>query len=309
MDADWIRSGRYPVLSSFGFNDIDFNYNRSWPAWLRFALRLFHARVLKNRAVLPYNIRKTDIQESAFRHCELLGRCCGAKSIRTVEMSTFGHPQDVFEAYGKKYSIHFLGYYQRYCFAHETIGFRGDETIVELGSGAGTQVELLKKVHPGLTVLCLDLPAQICLCETYLREALGREHVIGTEATLGWSDLSRLEKGRVHCFGNWQIPLLKNVQFDLFWNAASFGEMEPTVVRNYLGYILGGARWIYLLQARRGKETRGANRVLNPISFEDYKGLLTGYCLKGDQDAWQAHKRLSASGGYFEAVWAKERGD
>jgi putative sugar O-methyltransferase len=78
----------------------------------------------------------------------------------------------------------FLSFYVRYCFAQNNIHLKGDETIVELGSGSGFQVELLKKVYPNLTVLCFDLPAQLYLCEQYLVNVFGQEEVVSTEKKL-----------------------------------------------------------------------------------------------------------------------------
>jgi putative sugar O-methyltransferase len=54
---------------------------------------------------------------------------------------------------------------------------------------------------------------------------------------LNWSDLSKISSGKIHFFGNWQIPMVESKKHDLFINAASFGEMEPEVVQNYLKYI------------------------------------------------------------------------
>jgi hypothetical protein len=71
------------------------------------------------------------------------------------------------------------------------------------------------------------------------------------------------------------MPLLSDLAFDVFWNAASFGEMEPDVVENYLGYLKGDCGWIYLLQARHSKETGGRTHVREPIEFAD----TTGFCL------------------------------
>ena len=180
---------------------------------------------------------------------------------------------------------------------------KGDETIVELGSGSGTQVEVLKKLYPDLTVLCYDLPVQVFLCENYLSQVFGQSKVTRTVETLQWKDLSQLKKGGINCFGCWQIPLLKDLDFDVFWSAASFGEMEPEITENYLAYITGRVKWIYLLQARYGKETRGRTHVKKPLVFDDYKRILSSHILVDQRDAYQANKRLSQSGGYFEAVW------
>ncbi|MGI9037580.1 MAG: hypothetical protein ACR2GQ_01850 [Gemmatimonadota bacterium] len=53
------------------------------------------------------------------RHCRLLGELANAVPIDAIEMSTFGGPADLFEAGGRHYSMQFLSYYPRYCFAHE----------------------------------------------------------------------------------------------------------------------------------------------------------------------------------------------
>jgi len=155
-------------------------------------------------------------------------------------------------------------------------------------------------------ILCLDLPAQIYLSQVYLSESLGREKIVGTNLTLKWKDLQGLKKGCVHFLGNWQIPLLRDLKFDVFWNAASFGEMEPDIVENYLRYVKGNCKWLYLLQARHGKETVGTTHVQEPIALADYNRLLSGYVLSGEHDAWRATKRITDSGGYFEGIWMRE---
>lgn len=45
--------------------------------------------------------------------------------------------------------------------------------------------------------------------------------------------------------------------------------------------------------------------VVEPISFDDYDRFLPGYHLQEQRDAYQAHRRLSQSGGYFQAVWKR----
>jgi len=255
---------------------------------------------------MPYQLSLSEIRHMAFHHCELLADISGAMSISTIETSTFGNPADLFSIHHKKYTMHFLNYYVRYCFARKHISFKGDEIVVDLGTGSGYQIEVLKKLYPDLTVLCFDLPAQIFLCEEYLTEALNKADIVGTGITKDWKDLSQLKKGGIHFFGNWQFPLLEGFQFDLFWNAASFGEMEPHVVENYLSYIKGNVQWVYLLNARHGKETKGKIHVNKPITFENYQDMLSGYKLLDHHDAYFAHRRLSQSKGYFEALWMKE---
>jgi putative sugar O-methyltransferase len=308
MDIGEIHSGKYPILATMSFGDVAYYYHPHLAWWKNAALKLIQGYLVKNRRILPYDLRVSDIGEMAYRHCELLGQVTGAKPIGSIEMSTFGNPADLVRVKGKTYSINFLTYYIRYCFAHQHIRFNGDEILVELGSGSGRQIELLKKLYPGMTVLGFDLPAQLYLCQRYLSEALGSSQVVGTEVTRGWTDLSRLEKGRVYCLGNWQMPLVGALQFDVFWNAASFGEMEPSVIERYLSYVRGEARWIYLLQARHGKETAGKIHVKNTTTFEDYVRFLPGYTVVAEHDAYDAHRRVAHTGGYFEAVWQRANG-
>jgi putative sugar O-methyltransferase len=305
IDIEQLRSGKYPVLATFGFNDAVYTYHPNLPLWKKIILKFIHRFIIKDRPVLPYKLQTKDIQEMAYHHCKIMGDLTKAHPIDSIEASEFGNPQDIFEINGRKYTMPFLSFYRRYCFANKNIDFKGDEVIVELGSGSGYQIEVLKKMYPNITVLCFDLPSQLYLCQQYLSGALGKENIIGTETTIKWNDISNIQKGGIHFFGNWQLPMLQDFQYDIFWNAASFGEMEPKIVENYLSFIKGNANWIYLLQARHGKETSGKAQVIDPITLEDYKNLLKEYDLQDEGDAWHAHKRLSQSGGYFEGIWKK----
>lgn len=306
LDTSQLRSGKYPILSTFGIGDAVYMYHANMLLLKKLLLKFIHRYIINNRAILPYGLSVSNIQEIAYRHCKLMGDCTGSKPISNIEVSDFGNPHGIFEQENHKYTVQFLAYYIRYCFSNKYINYKGNEIIVELGSGSGYQIEILKKLYPEITVLCFDLPAQIYLCEEYLAHALGKEKIIGTDVTLEWDDLSGIKKGGIHHFGSWQFPLLRKFEFDVFWNAASFGEMEPSVVENYLENVKGNAKWVYLLQARHGKETSGKAHVNTPVALEDYEKLLSGYVLQEEHDAWQAHRRLSESGGYFEAIWKRE---
>lgn len=305
MDVNELRSGRYNPVRSFGFNETVF-FGLSFRQKLRTLAYVAWKLFVKNEHYLPYRIDLSDLREMAYRHCKVYGELTGAKDIDTIEVSQFGNPADIFrigEGEGKWYSMQFLGYYIRYCFAHRHIRFRGDETIVELGSGSGHQVELLKKLYPGLTILCFDLPAQIYLCESYLTQALGKDNIVSSGQTMDMNNLTKIEKGKVHFLGSWQIPLLQDFSYDIFWNAASFDEMEPEVVKNYLRFVKSKCKYIYLLQAWKGKE---ASRVNTPMTFNDFNSWLDGYELLAKEDAYRAHMRLKESGGYFNAVWKQK---
>lgn len=307
-DIQELRSGKYPLFSTFGFNDLVYNYHPTMPAYVREARKLVRKLFIDNRASLPYSLRLEDIREMAYTHCLLQGKLSNAGSIADIEASEFGNPQDVFLFYNKKYTMSFLNFYLRYCFAQQFINLKGDEIIVELGSGSGYQSEILKKIYPNLTILCFDLPAQLYLCEQYLTGVFGKQQVVSSADNLGLESLANIEKGKIHFFGNWQMPLLKEFSFDVFWNAASFGEMEPEIVANYLSYIKDDAEWIYLLQARNGKESTSSSGVAQPIRFNDYQDMLnSSHRLVREEDAYEANRRMTKTGGYFQAVWKKTK--
>ena len=80
--------------------------------------------------------------------------------------------------------------------------------------------------------------------------------------------------------------------------------MEPEIVSNYLSYIKGNFSWAYLMQARNGKESSAESGVVKPILFGDYSSMLgSSYSLVRAEDAYDAHRRVSQTGGYFQAVW------
>lgn len=302
LDPKEFRSGQHPILRTFGFNEQVFTQlplRDRVRVWLSQSRRLF----AQKKGTSPYSIDLSDIRELAYHHCEVVGEASNAIPIKEIHNAQVGSPDDSFEIEGRHYTMQFLGFYLRYCFVHRNAPLKGNEVIVELGSGSGHQVELLKRAYPDLTILCYDLPAQLYVCEQYLTAALGADQVVSASKTLKWDELSGIEKGKVHFFGNWQMPLNVGFDIDWFWNAASFGEMEPHVVQNYLSYVMPSAKHIYLLQARHGKEEY---RVEKPILFEDYNSWLKDFDLVAEADAWRAHKRLTESGGYFEAVWKRK---
>jgi putative sugar O-methyltransferase len=303
-DLGELRSGKYPIFTTFGFNDLVYHYHPRMPFYVKFTRQMVRKLFIDNRASLPYSMRLNDIREMAYKNCVIQGKLSDGVPIASIEVSDFGKPQDLFVFGGKRYTMKFLSFYVRYCFAQNHIKLSGDEIIVELGSGSGFQVEILKKMYPNLTILCFDLPAQLYLCEKYLLNVFGQDAIVSSEKNLNLADLSKLEKGKIHLFGNWQFPLLKEFKFDIFWNAASFGEMEPNIVANYLSYVKGNCNWVYLMQARNGKESSQESGVVKPILFADYNQMLgLSYILVEEDDAYDAHRRVSQTGGYFQAVW------
>lgn len=310
LQLEKIDSGLYPYLATFGFGTAPYRRRSKSLAGvgtvlggaLEAAHRLVGERKLR---MLPYGLKLQDVHALALAKAELAALQTGARPPAEVPAPTFGDPQDLFEVDGRRQSVSYLTYYQRYCFVHGVVGLRGDTVVAEIGSGSGKQAVVLKQALPQATFLCFDLPLQLFLGYHYSRGVMA-EHIVPLEETMGWTDLSRLQPGKLHFFGNWQTPLLRERPVDLFWNAASFGEMEPNVVRHYLDQVADRARWIYLMQARHGKESgRRRGGVERPQTFEDYGSYLPGHVLRRERLAQGALKPYRESGGYFEAVWER----
>lgn len=302
-DLKELRSGKYAIFGTFGFSESVYHYHPNTPLHVRLAKKIVRKYFITGKSSLPYSLNLNDIREMAYINCVNQGKIAGLKCISEIETSTYGNPDDLFEIKGKKYTMQFLNFYIRLCFAQQYLNLTGSETIVELGSGSGFQIEVLKKVFPNLTIICFDLPYPLVLCEHYLTKALPDQKVISSSVGRGMKSLDTIERGTINMFGNWQIPMLSDYKFDIFWNAASFGEMEPHIVKNYLSFVNQVSK-VFLLQARKGKEG-GAGGVQTPITFDDYCKMLASYILLGDEDAYEAHRRMSQSGGYFQAVWQK----
>lgn len=302
-DLAELRSGKYSIFGTFGFSESVYHYHPNTPLHIRLGKMLVRKYFITGKSSLPYSLSLNDIREMAFVNCVNQGKIAGIKSISEIETTTYGNPEDLFEIKGKKYTMQFLNFYIRLCFAQQHLKLKGDETIVELGSGSGFQIEVLKKVFPDLTILCFDLPYPLVLCEHYLSKALPNQKVIFSSTGRTLTSLDEIEKGTINMFGNWQIPMLSKFSFDVFWNAASFGEMEPHIVKNYLSFVTQ-VKKIFLLQARNGKES-GIGNVQTPITFDDYNRMLSSFTLIEENDAYEAHRRMSQSGGYFQAVWHK----
>ena len=299
LDPADLQSGKHRMLSRFGFETGI--YHRRFTRTKQILLRLLGIRM---RHLTPYSLRAEEVQEMAYRRALDVGALTGAKSVSNIESSGYGNPKDLFEIAGKRYTVALLGFYLRYCFAQKHIPFDGGKIYIELGSGSGHQVEVLKQLHPDLTILCFDMPAQIYLCQMYLTGALGAENIVSSEETVHWDNLEQIKPGGIHFFGNWQLPMIADIQPDIFWNAHSFAEMEPHVAANYLSFVAQGTNWVYLEEERTGQKTTGAAHVKTPITFEMYNEMLPNYGLREEEEAYSAIQKIR--GPSFRAVWSKQ---
>lgn len=203
-------------------------------------------------------------------------RGSNARSLSEFSMSLAGNPDGIVEIEGRKYSRQMIQYYLQYAYVSRFADFDKLTVIAELGSGMGRQTEIFFKLHPSNTYLLLDIPPQIYVAEQYLKTVFPGK-VVSYRETRNWQDLSLVKPGHIHILGNHQMPLLPSGKINLFWNSASFHEMEPDVVLNYLKYVNDSADYVYLgenLKGGKKAKTPGDLGILKVTTLEDYKSGL-----------------------------------
>ena len=82
------------------------------------------------------------------------------------------------------------------------------------------------------------------------------------------------QEGKIYILGAWKLAEIQDLRCDLFWNSASFQEMEPHLVVNYLSYVdRATTRFVFLHERMKGMARarhRGAHGVLQPTTLEHY---------------------------------------
>ncbi len=250
---------------------------------------------------------KNSIRQQPYEFCKALGEKFNAKPLESFSFSDVGNPEDRIEVDGRLYTSKALYYYQRYVYAQRFFNFDKVQTLAELGSGSGKSIEVLKKLYPHITFLLFDISPQLYVCEQWLNAVFPGE-VISYRHCRDLKSIENLEPGKIYVFGAWHFPLLKDKKIDLFWNCASFQEMEPDVVANYLSFVNDSAEDVFLLEKMNGKETAdkaGAKGVLNPVTMEDYKKGLSNFSMKDLQTALHPDGKPMWNG-YEESIWQRK---
>jgi hypothetical protein len=160
--------------------------------------------------------------------------------------------------------------------------FSSSRISVELGSGGGKQAEIMHLAHPELCLVLFDLPPQLYVAHQFLSATFPGD-VVPYATARDAPDLSTLvAPGRIVFAGAWRFPDILNIQPDLFWNAASFQEMEPPIVANYLDLVNRSAGAVYLHEKMEGQAVArrpGMFGVLQQTTLEDYRRALPAFTL------------------------------
>jgi putative sugar O-methyltransferase len=204
-----------------------------------------------------------------------------ARPLSALDASTVGNPEDLFYFEGHAYTTSLLDYYLYYAYCCRHLAFDSIRSVMELGSGSGKQVEVIRRLHPHLCFYLFDIPPQLYVCEQYLSTVFPGS-VVSYRQTREWLEAPAPEEGKIYICGTWKLPQVRNLRCDLFWNSASFQEMEPDLVLNYLSFVnrLTG-RFVFLEELMAGHQVvaprKGEHGVLAPTTLVHYRQGLADF--------------------------------
>jgi putative sugar O-methyltransferase len=211
------------------------------------------------------------------------------REILKICDSGAGNPRDLFvpeNHEGLQYTLSFLRYFLDYRWLKRLIDVRDLGAVFELGSGYGGQAEVLLKLYPNIRYITCDIPPQVYVAEQYLKSVFPGE-VTGYQETAHLQNVDLSSTKRITVLAPWQIERVSG-EVDLFWNSASFQEMEPDIVENYAKVIQPlVTRYVYLKQYPGGQkiaEKKGEVGVLKRTTIEDYMRVFDEFrmCNRGD---------------------------
>lgn len=185
---------------------------------------------------------------------------------------------------GRRLSRSMLNYLLGLCFAKRQLEDLATRTVLEIGGGFGSLGEILCTDGRNDTFyIDVDIPPTAVFSTYYLGRVLGPNAVLGYDDTADWATLSIEEmrrRARAAVLCSWQLPKLRG-SIDLFVNFISFQEMEPPVVKMYLGHVDRlQARHVLLRNLREGKQLATSEAPLGvdvPTRAEDYDAFLPNY--------------------------------
>ncbi|EKF16942.1 putative sugar O-methyltransferase [Nitratireductor pacificus] len=220
-----------------------------------------------------------------------------AVSIDKLPASKVGAPEG-FVVEDRFYTLSWLNFYCRYAYVSKFVSF-DDQIIVEVGSGSGKQAEMLKKAHPGLTVLIFDLPTQLYVANQYLERVFeGSDQVAGYRQTRNFTSMGDIQRGKINAMPHWKFPLLDGAAFDVLWNAASFQEMGHETALTYLRGATS-ARSMFLMH----------NIKYRPgVPPPGIRGVIDQKYLPGFDEVDRSHARLALTPAkwiYFDSFWRR----
>jgi putative sugar O-methyltransferase len=264
-----------------------------------------NGRIAAGRRALVEGLSILDLYDTALRICAAqTHRAPTIESVCNLEVSRMGNP------YGFTHAHRFLTrsalfFYMRYAYVAEHVNFALVDTVVELGSGAGKQAEVLKRLHPHLTIVLLDTAPSLYVAERFLTAAYPGETVPYRETR---EPGCALVPGHIHFFGNFRVDDVAPIGNTLFWSAATLEEMDPAAIAHYGRAITPLAESLYL-HGCFGATRRGGLDALVPNGPTPLAAYVDAFPEHELVDRRVAHTGLAElvdrTGTYDDTFWAR----
>jgi putative sugar O-methyltransferase len=161
--------------------------------------------------------------------------------LKKCPTSLYGNPEDIITVDNRYYSFTHLTYCSMLADAARHMNFNDGMAICELGGGMGRNAEIIANIFPNATIILIDIPLQLYVTNQYLHTVFG-ERVISYHRAIrlnpgNGEKFRQTIKGKIIVLPTWIMPKWSDIKVDIFWNSASFQEMEPDVVENYLEIV------------------------------------------------------------------------
>jgi putative sugar O-methyltransferase len=152
--------------------------------------------------------------------------------------SLVGNPEDVFHSEDSPFSLMHLTYCSMIIDALRHISPGLDLatlTYCEIGPGMGRQAEVIAKLFPSATIVCFDIAPQLYVSHQYFESIFADRLVPYDEAIVMMPE--QMPSGKIVLLPMWRLNEWASFKIDLFWNSASFQEMEPDNAANYISVV------------------------------------------------------------------------
>lgn len=268
-----LRNKPSSVYSVFGGSDYQLDYFRVKKKG-SFPPTYFFDKYYTVWSAIP----KENLQTLAYQQAYYLDKKYNVNKLNELSVSLVGNPMDVFYIEEKPYTINFLNYFIQYIYLCRFIDFNKIKVFIDLGCGLSKVTEIIHRLHPHVMILLFDIVPTVYTIEMYWKSLFG-DSVKGYREVKDLKEL-KYDAGKVYVFPNWMIPIIKTMPVDVFMNSGSFQEMEKNVVDNYLSFVNGNARYVYLRAKMTGNEKakhKGDYGSIEPVKKEVYLSSLSNY--------------------------------
>lgn len=272
------RRRRNSILNSFGAVDLSFSGNLQYTGkrHIKGMPRMVRAlSALLKKMNLEYVPSETSENITKYFYAHVKNKFDKAGlDIHRCPTTNHGNPEDLVVIKDTKWSFAHLQICSMFIDTVADIEFKDGMVFCEIGPGLGRNIEILALLFPHATFIVFDIPPQLYVANQYLCSVFG-DRVMSYEAAIKTAPAGGQFKGKIVMLPSWKMSEWSGVKLDIFWNSASFQEMEPLVVQNYLTLVSKmSPKYVYINSLPGGNywgEWReGIGGTKAPISEENF---------------------------------------